>query len=222
MLTLGKGAGSNPGSSSLCKKENSSCQALEETRAILYQPCPMALFENSPASLLPGSQCGGANQNRRPTCCCAKGLGWALPGHSQARVWVLFSHERQHNCPGPTQLSLEWVTGSPAPLGHCLRTSASAQAMHQTPCNQEATGLDFTGVSADPNMIPPQLKQLCETVLLLLQPGYLARYPSDVCKAFPPLWAVLADWKSQRAQEKICPQCFPILRQNTEPTRITL
>lgn len=30
----------------------------------------------------------------------------------------------------------------------------SAQAMPQTLCNQEATGLDFTGVNADPNMIP--------------------------------------------------------------------
>lgn len=150
------------------------------------------------------------------------GKGWALPRHSQAHVWVLFSHERQHNCPGPIQLSPEWVTGSPAPLGHCLRTSVSAQAMHQTPCNQEATGLDFTGVRADPNMIPLQLKQLCETVLLLSQPQYLACYPSDVYNAFPPLWTVPADWKSQRAQEKICPQCFPILRQNTEPTGITL
>lgn len=140
VLTLVRGTGYNPGSSSLCRKEDSSCQFLEEMWAILYQPSPMSLFENSPASLQSYQEAsvepelhlllckGPGTRSSQP------GKGCPLLGHSQAHVWVLCSHERQQNCPGAAQLSLEGVSGSPALLWHCPRTLVSLHRLCTKHC----------------------------------------------------------------------------------------
>lgn len=81
---------------------------------------PMALFENSPASL---------HSYQEASCCCAKGLGQGVLSLERAGLCsqlgkclgVVPSREAAQY-PGPTQLSLEWVTGSPALLWHCPRT----------------------------------------------------------------------------------------------------
>lgn len=71
MLTLGTRAGSNPGSSSPCKKEHSSYQVLEETWAILNQLSPWLSLKTP---LHPCTATKKTVWNRSPTCCCAKGL----------------------------------------------------------------------------------------------------------------------------------------------------
>lgn len=97
------------------------------------------------------------------------------------------SHERQHNCPGPNQLShypvrcqLLELSARLGALAENIGVSAWAE-VRQMLGKQEATGLDFTDIKANPNLIPPQLKHPCEAVLLLLPLRYRARYPRDVC-----------------------------------------
>lgn len=140
VLTLVRGTGYNPGSSSLCRKEDSSCQFLEEMWAILYQPSPMSLFENSPASLQSYQE---ARVEPELHLCCAKGLGQGVLSLERAALCLDTARHTFGCCaltrgsktaPGAAQLSLEGVSGSPALLWHCPRTLVSLHRLCTKHC----------------------------------------------------------------------------------------
>lgn len=202
---LGRAREAARGAALSARKKTARVRSRRKDGQLSSQPPPTAHFENSPASLQSyqeasvgeltrtGATLAAVRRAWDKACSARKGSGSARPQPGTLLSGVLSREAAQvprsrSAQPFPCTLS-RWI--SQPRWGH-IGLSARAE-VRQMLCNQEATGLDFTVIEANPKLIPPQLKHPCEAVLLLLQLGYRAHYPRDVCKRFPPLWAALVD-----------------------------